>query len=73
MFKKISSKTGQVSMEIGILVAGAVVVSVVASYFYVLNSKYSDTGAGKTANQTSNSLLNLSSETCEKISKINVS
>uniref|UniRef100_A9A776 Class III signal peptide n=1 Tax=Methanococcus maripaludis (strain C6 / ATCC BAA-1332) TaxID=444158 RepID=A9A776_METM6 len=70
MFKKLYSKKGQVSMEIGILVAAAVVVSAIASYYYAVNVKYSDTHSGETAYKTSEAFLNVSANASEKISNI---
>ncbi|MBA2861687.1 class III signal peptide-containing protein [Methanococcus maripaludis] len=37
--EKLTSKKGQVSMEIGILVAAAVAVAAIAAYFYAKNAK----------------------------------
>ncbi|MBP2219520.1 class III signal peptide-containing protein [Methanococcus maripaludis] len=39
--EKLTSKKGQVSMEIGILVAAAVAVAAIAAYFYASNVKNS--------------------------------
>ena len=52
ILEKLTSKKGQVSMEIGILVAAAVAVAAIAAYFYVKNVKDSSTNAAATANQT---------------------
>ncbi|MBA2841046.1 uncharacterized protein (UPF0333 family) [Methanococcus maripaludis] len=70
MFKKLYSKKGQVSMEMGILVASAVAVAAIASYFYAVNVKYSDTHAGETAKRTSEAILNVSKNASESISSI---
>ncbi|WP_459202148.1 class III signal peptide-containing protein [Methanococcus sp. CF] len=70
MLQKLYSKKGQVSMEIGILVASAVIVSAIASYYYILHVKYSDTHSGETAKNTGDALLNSSAATNCKISQI---
>ncbi|MBG0769749.1 class III signal peptide-containing protein [Methanococcus maripaludis] len=60
MFKKLYSKKGQVSMEIGILVASAVAVAAIASYFYAVNVKSSNIHSKNTIDSTSNTILNSS-------------
>ncbi|MBA2860759.1 class III signal peptide-containing protein [Methanococcus maripaludis] len=72
MFKKLYSKKGQVSMEMGILVASAVAVAAIASYFYAVNVKYSDTHAGETAKNTSDALINVTENVCGNISEISI-
>ncbi|MBA2862860.1 hypothetical protein [Methanococcus maripaludis] len=57
-------------MEIGILIAAAVVVSAIANYFYVINVKYSDTYSGETAHRTSEAFLNVSKNASVAISNI---
>ena len=49
MMEKLMSKRGQISMEIGILVAAAVAVAAVAAYFYVKSVKESAQSVGGTA------------------------
>ena len=49
ILKKLTSKKGQVSMEIGILVAAAVAVAAIAAYFYTTNVKESAKTAGSKA------------------------
>ena len=56
ILEKLTSKKGQVSMEIGILVAAAVAVAAIAAYFYVKNVKESSTKAGEQANETATAL-----------------
>ena len=50
MLRKLTSKKGQVSMEIGILVAAAVSVAAIASYYYMKNVRDSQNKAAQTAN-----------------------
>jgi len=51
LMEKLMSKRGQVSMEIGILVAAAVAVAAVAAYFYVKSVKESAQSVGGTASR----------------------
>ncbi|MBG0769281.1 class III signal peptide-containing protein [Methanococcus maripaludis] len=50
--EKLTSKKGQVSMEIGILVAAAVAVAAIAAYFYAKNVKNSASNTEATTNST---------------------
>jgi len=70
MFKKLYSTKGQVSMEIGILVVAAVLVAGIASYYYALNVKYSDTHSGEIAQSTSESFLNASEKAYSNMSTL---
>ena len=49
IIEKLMSKRGQISMEIGILVAAAVAVAAVAAYFYVKSVRESAQSVGDTA------------------------
>ncbi len=49
LLKKLISEKGQLSMEVGILVAAAVLVAIIAGYYYVKNA---GTAAKKAGNQT---------------------
>ena len=49
IMEKLMSKRGQISMEIGILVAAAVAVAAVAAYFYIKSVKESAQNVGETA------------------------
>ncbi|WP_292459432.1 class III signal peptide-containing protein [Methanothermococcus sp.] len=63
LIKKLFSKKGQVSMEIGILIFASILVSTIASYYYISN--YLNThpeNIGKTANRTINALNNVSTK-----------
>jgi len=72
MLKKLCSKKGQVSMEIGILAGAAVAVAAIASYYYAKNVKYSDTHAGEVANSTSTAFLEISQNASDKICNITI-
>jgi len=72
MLKKLYSKKGQVSMEIGILVAAAVAVSAIASYFYAKNVKQTEKPTAATALCTSETLLNLSEKASDEICNLSV-
>ncbi len=64
------SKKGQVSMEIGILVAAAVAVAAIAAYFYATNVKKSAENAGQGATTTSNKLANVSTSYANSLSNL---
>ena len=69
--KKLFSKKGQVSMEIGILVASAVVVGAISSYYYMRNIKESHPeNIGKSANKTVVILGNVSNKYANSISNL---
>ena len=59
ILEKLFSKKGQVSMEIGILVAAAVAVAAIAAYYYVTNVKNSASSAGTKATETTTKLSDL--------------
>ncbi|HIP91415.1 MAG TPA: class III signal peptide-containing protein [Methanothermococcus okinawensis] len=52
IMEKLMSKRGQISMEIGILVAAAVAVAAVAAYFYIQSVKSSAQDVGAAADDT---------------------
>ena len=52
IIEKLISKRGQISMELGILVAAAVAVAAIAAYFYATNVRDSARNAGQAANGT---------------------
>jgi len=56
MIKKLASRKGQVSMEIGILVAAAVAVAAIAAYYYATNVKNSGQKVLESTNSTTNAL-----------------
>ena len=51
--KKLASKKGQLSMEMGLLIAAAVLVAVIVTYYYTSRTKSVMEEAGKRANETS--------------------
>ena len=67
LLKKLTSNKGQVSMEIGILVAAAVAVAAIAAYYYVKNVKGSANAAGAQAETTTSALENLSKNASSSI------
>ena len=56
ILEKLTSKKGQISMEIGILVAAAVAVAAIAAYYYATNVRDSAGRAGQAANNTISSM-----------------
>ncbi|ADG13021.1 Protein of unknown function DUF361 [Methanocaldococcus infernus ME] len=70
ILEKLLSKRGQISMEIGILVAAAVAVAALAAYFYVTNIKSASTKAGQHANTTVETLGGAAEQAAEKIQNI---
>ncbi|XRO77550.1 class III signal peptide-containing protein [Methanocaldococcus sp. 10A] len=70
LLKKLLSKKGQLSMEVGILVAAAVLVAIIAGYYYIKNAKAAAKSAGQqagkfvnTTNQSANNYLNKLNQT----------
>ena len=71
ILKKLTSKKGQVSMEIGILIFAAITVSTIATYYYITNYLNSKPDApGKAANNTINALNNVSKKYSNSISPL---
>ncbi|CAB3287976.1 conserved protein of unknown function [Methanocaldococcus lauensis] len=61
IIKKLFSKRGQVSMEIGVIIFASIIMATIASYYYL--SGYLDSNPetpGKTANKTIDALNNVS-------------
>jgi len=56
IIEKLLSKRGQISMELGILVAAAVAVAAIAAYFYISNVQKSAEKAGEAGNETVSAL-----------------
>ncbi|XRO74989.1 class III signal peptide-containing protein [Methanocaldococcus sp. 28A] len=73
LIKKLLSKKGQISMEIGILVAAAVLVAIIAGYYYVKNVSSQASKAGEVANNTTTQLAQKASEITGQITNISVS
>ena len=65
ILEKLISKKGQVSMEMSILVATAVAVASIASFFYVKNVR----GSADSARQASTDVINKISETASSYAK----
>ena len=65
--EKLTSKKGQVSMEIGILVAAAVAVAAIAAYFYANNVKAAQTETGAQASTTASTLGEVADNATGKI------
>ena len=56
LLKKLTSKKGQVSMEIGILVAAAVAVASIAAFFYVKSVRSSADNVRQASTDTINAM-----------------
>ncbi|MBA2861686.1 class III signal peptide-containing protein [Methanococcus maripaludis] len=56
VFFKLTSKKGQVSMEIGILVAAAVAVAAIAAYSYAKNAKAASVDWSSELSETHNQI-----------------
>ena len=65
--KKLVSKKGQLSMEMGLLVAAAVLVAVIVAYYYATRTKVMSEKASNQANITT---TNLQDNTEDLINKI---
>ncbi|WP_198005247.1 class III signal peptide-containing protein [Methanothermococcus okinawensis] len=70
MLKKLTSKKGQVSMEIGILVAAAVAVAAIAAYFYAKNVKGAAKHSGEAANSSIGNMSTAANNYANKLSNI---
>ncbi|WP_456471708.1 class III signal peptide-containing protein [Methanocaldococcus sp.] len=73
ILKKILSNRGQLSMEIGILVAAAVLVAVIAGFYYISNVQKLASNVGNTAENATTKITEKASSVINKISSINVS
>ena len=73
LIKKLFSKKGQVSMEIGILVFSGIAVATIACYFYITNFKGTQMNvSGENANKTIQTLNNLTNNVLNKINNIKI-
>jgi uncharacterized protein (UPF0333 family) len=72
ILEKLTSKKGQVSMEIGILVAAAVAVASIAAYYYVKNAKAASENAGDKADKAVEKLGDTTQSAIDKIDNISV-
>ncbi|MBA2852106.1 uncharacterized protein (UPF0333 family) [Methanococcus maripaludis] len=70
--EKLTSKKGQVSMEIGILVAAAVAVAAIAAYFYASNVKNAQTNVAESATNTTGALSTVATNATDGINAITV-
>ena len=70
ILKKLTSKKGQISMEIGILVAAAVAVAAIAAYFYATNVKNSASRAGNASNATISSMQTAATNYADSIGNL---
>ncbi|MBA2849909.1 uncharacterized protein (UPF0333 family) [Methanococcus maripaludis] len=68
--EKLTSKKGQVSMEIGILVAAAVAVAAIAAYFYASNVKNAQAETGAQAQSTATALTDVAGNATTAIGNI---
>ncbi|WP_459201506.1 class III signal peptide-containing protein [Methanococcus sp. CF] len=68
--EKLTSKKGQVSMEIGILVAAAVAVAAIAAYFYATNVKNAQADTGAAAASTTGNLTGIATSATDAIGDI---
>ena len=66
LLKKLASKKGQISLEVGLLIAAAVLVAVIVTYYYTSRTKSVMEEAGKRANETAHDLGNYSDNITEK-------
>ncbi|WP_459201504.1 class III signal peptide-containing protein [Methanococcus sp. CF] len=65
---KLTSKKGQISMELGILVAAAVAVAAVAAYFYATNVSNTGRQITNSTNQTTQALADAITNATSKLS-----
>lgn len=67
MLNKLYSKKGQVSMEIGILVAAAVIVSAIAGYYYASQVTFLGTCPPDSANITCDAFVGVALNYSDKM------
>ena len=70
ILKKIFSKRAQISLEIGILVAAAVTVATISTYYYISGVKNAAQNAGNSANSTTVTLGGVANSYTQEISKL---
>ena len=70
LMEKLMSKRGQISMEIGILVAAAVAVAAVAAFFYINSVQQSARDVGQTASRAVTTMQQGASDYITSISQI---
>jgi len=67
---KILSKRGQISMEIGILVAAAVAVAAIVAYYYISSVKNSMQNVGQTAHSITQTMIRGTENYTQRISEL---
>ena len=72
LMEKLMSKRGQISMEIGILVAAAVAVAAIAAYLYVRSVSESAQAARQNITETVRELGRLTNQATEGLRNINI-
>ncbi|MBA2861685.1 class III signal peptide-containing protein [Methanococcus maripaludis] len=70
VIKKLISKKGQLSMEIGILVMAAVAVAAIAAYFYASNVSNTGKQITNSTNQTTQALADAISDATAELSNL---
>ncbi|XRP97579.1 class III signal peptide-containing protein [Methanocaldococcus sp. 16A] len=68
LLKKLLSNKGQLSMEVGILVAAAVLVAIIAGYYYISNAKKAAESSGQQAESFVGNTSNYATKTLENLS-----
>ncbi|MBA2849911.1 uncharacterized protein (UPF0333 family) [Methanococcus maripaludis] len=68
--EKLTSKKGQISLEMGILVAAAVAVAAIAAYFYATNVSNTGKQITNSTNQTTQALADAISDATSEMSNI---
>ena len=58
LFKKLISNKGQISMEMGILIAAAILVAVIAAYYYIGNVNETGKTTSESISSVSNTMKN---------------
>ncbi|MBA2863043.1 class III signal peptide-containing protein [Methanococcus maripaludis] len=66
--EKLISKKGQISLEMGILVAAAVAVAAIAAYFYATNVSNTGKQITNSTNQTTQALADAISDATSELS-----
>jgi len=72
LLKKLLSKKGQLSMEVGVLVAAAVLVAIVAGYYYIKNASKAAKSGGERAENFTTTVESKANKTLGELNKIKV-
>ncbi|WP_081874484.1 class III signal peptide-containing protein [Methanocaldococcus bathoardescens] len=70
LLKKLMSNKGQLSMEVGVLVAAAVLVAIIAGYYYVKNAGTAAKTAGKQAENFTKTLNETANDYTEELQTV---